>query len=161
MNIYIAGPLGFETAKKLYKAHKDEIDARFPSFYIRQFEAIENECVCPCGLPEGFVQEIGEGGLERALWELGEVLGCGLSVDVKSIPVHQEIIEIMELFGQSPYDTSSAGAVMIAAEEAEGASQIGRTNKGKARVLQFADTKRYLTPPSRQAKDIADRQSHR
>ncbi len=172
MIISVCGPIGYETAKKLYDLHREELQERFPSFFLRQFEDIENEITDSC--PEAkedilYCMEMADGGVYRALWEAGEELGCGMKVSNRDIPIRQEVTEILELYGESPYECSSKGSMLIVTDKKIGeitcgsrnvpAFTIGITTDGNARVLEDNDSLRYLTPPSRQEKDIADRKN--
>ena len=99
-----------------------------------------------------------EGGIFGALWEMAEASGVGLSIDLKSIPVRQETIEICEFFGINPYQLISSGCMLMAADDGnalvrelkkEGipATVIGKALDGKDRVLENGDERRFLEPP--------------
>ncbi len=114
------------------------------------------------------VVKAGEGGLFGALWELGEILDAGLEVDILKVPVKQEVIEILELAGESPYEVESSGCFLLAGDDdameqynKKEFTQIGAVAGSKARVITGPSLTRYLTPPSRQAKDAANRQMQR
>ena len=165
MVITVCGPLAFETAEKLYAEGKKEAQERFAPFFLKQFESVPEE---ETKQPEKYCYkaEIGQGGLFGALWEMGEALSCGMEIMLDDIPIRQEVVEILELFDESPYECSSKGSFLIAIdkptpEEMENFRVLGHTTKKKARVIISAEGERFLTPPSRQAKDIADRQSHK
>lgn len=164
MIISVCGPIGYETAAKLFDMHREELKERFPSFFLRQFEEIEDETIDSC--PETgdgilYCRQITEGGVYRALWEAGETLGCGMKVANRDIPIRQEVIEILELYGETPYECSSRGSLLIVSDRVigEAACVIGMTTDSNARVLEDNGTLRYLTPPVRQEKDIADRKN--
>ncbi|MBE6016050.1 MAG: hypothetical protein E7233_00380 [Lachnospiraceae bacterium] len=172
MIISVCGPIGYETAAKLSDMHREELKERFPSFFLRQFEEIEDETIDSC--PETgdgilYCRQITEGGVYRALWEAGETLGCGMKVANRDIPIRQEVIEILELYGETPYECSSRGSLLIVTDKMIDeiicggrhvpAFMIGITTGSNARVLEDKDSLRYLTPPSRQEKDIADRKN--
>lgn len=172
MIISVCGPIGYETAKKLYEMHRKELQERFPSFFLRQFEEIKEEMAGFCPEIKSsilYCKEITEGGVYRALWEAGEELGCGMKVANRDIPIRQEVIEILELYGETPYECSSRGSMLIVTDKKIDeitcggrnvpAFTIGMTTDGNARVLEDNGALRYLTPPSRQEKDIADRKN--
>lgn len=168
MLIQVTGPIGFETAKRIYENNRETLDKRFAGFFIRQFFQIEEEGCAAVAAADSLSRdaacllEIGELGLFGSLWNLGCELNCGLSVKLSDVPVRQEITEVLELFDESPYECPSAGSFLVAAEqELLGCTVIGRTEKGKARIIDEGESARYLTPPSRQQKDIADRKSYR
>ena len=46
MKIYTTGLIAYETAKKLYVEHKAELAARFPDFFLREFEELCGTSYC-------------------------------------------------------------------------------------------------------------------
>ena len=109
-----------------------------------------------CGVSA--MHDITEGGIFGALWELAEGTGCGLDIDLKSIPIRQESVEVCEQFGVNPYLLMSSGSMLIATEDgpklvralaAEGihSAIIGRATDGNDRILRNGDEIRYLDRP--------------
>jgi len=131
MDIIISGLVGYETALKLYRENKDFLDERFPGFYIEQFLDLQAKEKGPSreDMPHGRVP-INDGGLFAALWQLCEEENCGCEVDIKAIPIRQEVIEICELFDVNPYEASSKGAWIAAADG--GAADGGAANDAAA-----------------------------
>ncbi len=184
MNIYMFGPLAYETAVSLYNSDKERADAELPGFFIKEFVdawelAVEKNADTTYISEKYFhgkeitATAVKEGGIYAAIWELcgklsGElrtVVGCEVCAD--DISIDQHVIEIMELFGENPYEVSSKGCFVIASGEepalsgGKGPIKIGRITKGPARVIIGKSGKRYLSPPERQRKDIADRKRDR
>ena len=170
MIISVCGPVGFETAERLYDEHREELEERFASFFLRQFEEIAGETVSKSFCADGgivYCSEITDGGIYRALWEAGEAIGCGMRINNSAIPIRQETIEILELYGETPYECSSKGSWLFVTEEeiyevSSGGKNIpvfmiGETTDGNARVLEDGENIRFLTPPGRQERDIEDR----
>ena len=104
------------------------------------------------------MQDLSEGGIFGALWEIADGAGIGLDVALKRIPIQQETVEICEFFGLNPYQMLSTGALLIAAADGEGLVQkmalegipsavIGRTTSGKERILRNGEEVRYLDKP--------------
>ena len=104
------------------------------------------------------MQDLSEGGIFGALWEMADGAGIGLDVALKRIPIQQETVEICEFFGVNPYQMLSTGALLIAAADGEGLVQkmalegipsavIGRTTSGKERILRNGEEVRYLDKP--------------
>ena len=164
VNIYITGCPGTERALALLNEHRAVLSERFPEFFLRRLETAGKKKAAP---PEGdfYVREILKGGLFGALWAAGEDLGCGLCVNVCDVPVMQEAVEIMELYNENPYESSSAGIFLIISSSEkklpEGVVKIGETNNKKSRTVQGPAGIRYITPPGRQEKDIAVRSTAR
>ena len=105
------------------------------------------------------VRQIGSGGILAALWDLGEILDTGMEVDLSKIPLRQETVEICEFYRLNPYQLTSAGSFLIAAErgdeilevlEKEGvrAGKLGVTKAQNARVVTSGEEVRYLDRPA-------------
>lgn len=185
MDIIISGQVGYETALRLYKENKNLLDERFPGFYIEQLLDIEKEMKSMDISRGGVCLE--EGGLFAALWKLCEEKNCGCEIDIKKVPIRQEVIEICELFDVNPYEARSAGAAVLVVDadtadrnvtdknavdgneaiesvaDSSNFAVIGKATKGEARVVLMGTDdktgerkKRFLTPPERQKKDLAD-----
>ena len=82
----------------------------------------------------------------------------GLDVDIRSIPVRQEIIEICELLNINPYELESMGCLLMTADNDCDiinilnshdikASVIGHLTKGNQRILRNRDEERFLDIP--------------
>ena len=104
------------------------------------------------------MHDITEGGVFGALWEMAESAGCGLSVDLKKIPIKQETVEICNSFDINPYELMSSGSMIMAVKDGESlvkeleekgihAAVIGSLNEGNDRVVINGEEKRFLTPP--------------
>lgn len=116
----------------------------------------ESRIAVKCGVSA--MHDITEGGIFGALWELAEGACCGLDIDLKSIPIRQESVEVCEQFGVNPYLLMSSGSMMIATEDgpklvralaAEGihSAIIGRATDGNDRILRNGEEVRYLDRP--------------
>ena len=178
MDIGVYGLIGYEGALTLYKENRAFLNARFPEFWIREFLELpeKQQHVKPEASDNQSILEIGKGGLFAALWNVCEELDCGCEVDIKRIPIAQEVVEICECFDKDPYEIESAGAwVVVSSKEnsdAEASADIksdeqltiiGRTTDSKDRIILMGydekkkeRARRFLTPPARQEKDLAN-----
>ena len=161
MLIYIKGNIGSETAYNLYKKNIVLVKKQFPQYFIKNFEEI-SENIADIDIekypPDVYIREMCGDGLFAALWELCEEAHAGCSIDLEKVPVRQEIVEILELFNESPYEVPSKGSFLIFSNgPVKGASLIGFTNKTNSRTVNCGGRIRFLTPPQRQAKDIQNR----
>lgn len=106
-----------------------------------------------CGL-----RTLSRSGILAGLWEMAQEAGVGLEVDLRKIPVRQETIEICEFFGENPYELASGGCLLMTAENGNiltaalmragiPAAVIGRTTRGKERVLYNQGRKQFLNKP--------------
>ena len=150
----------------LSEDRKDKIIERYPSFIIdagTSFGSMdylsikddariarENKAVC--------IHDVSSGGIFAALWELGQMTGCGMEVNLKAIPIRQESVEITDEFDVNPYLLASAGALLIAtrdgslmvdALEKEGipSAIIGKLTSGNDRIIINEDETRFLDLP--------------
>ena len=91
--------------------------------------------------------------------EMAESSGVGIEVDLKKMAIRQETVEICEYFHLNPYQLTSAGSVLIFAEDGEKlvekfqkegrqAVVLGRTTVDTARVILGGEEKRYLDRPA-------------
>ena len=105
------------------------------------------------------MHQITGGGILAALWELAEAAQIGLSVDMKKMSICQETVEICEYFQLNPYQLTSAGSVLIVAEQGEElvqkyqelgicATLLGRTTKEQVKVIRGGEEKRFLDKPA-------------
>ncbi len=104
------------------------------------------------------MHNVSEGGIFGALWEMMDGAGTGMVIDLKSIPIRQETVEICEFFDLNPYQLLSGGALLITADKGqelvkelqkEGipATIIGKTTAGKDRVIRNEEEERFLDLP--------------
>lgn len=162
--IYMVGPVGLEGAYVLGKQKKEEILRRYTeSFYEKccvseeklfQEKAIEK--VLELGAV--YVHNLSTGGVLNGLWELASYGNVGLEVDLKAIPVRQEIIELCEMFELNPYQLASGGSFLMTIAnscdivnvlEKYGirAYRIGYTTDSNDRILHNEDEERFLEEP--------------
>lgn len=97
-------------------------------------------------------------GILGTLWNLGDSLNTGLTIELSRIPVKQETIEISEYLDINPYEMPAEGCALIVAEDIEAIqktfiprdipiTEIGLLIKGKDRVARYDQNTMYLTPP--------------
>ena len=188
IQIGIQGVLGYEAAERLFAEHRKELEKRFAGFFIKRFEELkdrnipEQEVLRLAVSGKVYAAPIGEGGLFGALWKACEDLekgSCpwaegyhGCEVDLEKVPVMQEVTEICELYGENPFEAPSAGAWLFIWDDGAEASDeksvlciqeqsaiIGKLTKNCRRTVSAGDSIRFLTPPGRQQKDMANRKS--
>ncbi len=164
MDIVMTNYTGTEGAIILAFEQEEKLLKRFtPSFVdqiqnlLKEISAIrEAKIAGMCGVKA--MHTIGEGGVFGALWEVAEAAELGLEVEVRKIPIRQETIEICEFFRINPYLIPSTGSLLMLTENGHElveelkrkgccATVIGRTTKGKERLLFHGEERRYLEPP--------------
>lgn len=175
--ICMAGIIGYERAAELLQLQGSRQDVQFPKSFLRSFRSLQEHLLTEAGSEIGcslehviYSGEILRGGLLGTLWQAMEAVadrgfpGCRVQADGIRIP--QEIIEIMELYDENPYEVSSKGAwvLLIEGEEEQiftwlqeagsGLQVIGYLTRDHDRVIEGKEFRRFLTPPARQEKDL-------
>lgn len=156
--------IGLEGTSIIAREKEDKLKERFTEVFIRRaadfdkFMSVVPEAAVAVRHGVSAMHDITEGGVFGALWEVAEASGVGLDIDLMSIPIRQETIEVCEVFGISPYQLISSGSMLIttqgghdlvAALEREGihASVIGKVTQGNDRILINGEERRFLEPP--------------
>lgn len=103
-------------------------------------------------------EQVGEGGIFAALWNLSGAYQTGFLVSLQDIPVRQAAIEVCERLELNPYRLYSAGMYLLCAENGgqavralmqEGifAAVIGTVRDGSAREIQNGEGRGFLERP--------------
>lgn len=144
--------------------YEEELRSRYPFALVDRGKAFKSllsvaaEARTAASFGGCAMQDLSQGGIFGALWEMAERAGVGLEVDIKRIPVKQETIEICEYFDINPYYLYSAGSLLIGTTRAEtlmgelakqgiGAAVIGRVTDGNDRIIQNGGDVRFLDRP--------------
>lgn len=167
MDLIVTKWIALEGAVLLEKEKEEELLQYFPEALLREvrgFEkylSVEEETRIASCFGAADIQELAQGGIFTALWILAERMNAGLDVDLRKIPVKQEIIELCEYFGLNPYQMLSGGSLLIGTgnglamvSELENRGihgvLIGRTTEGNDRILRNCGNVRYLDRPQRE-----------
>lgn len=142
-----------ESLRERYPAWLPETAAGFDRYLSTVPEAAvavqSNGCV---------LQNVSEGGILAALWELAEGAGVGLTIDLKKLPVRQETVEVCNHCNINPYELLSGGCLLmtcvhgpglVSALEASGipAAVVGKVTDSNDRLILNEDEVRYLDRP--------------
>lgn len=168
MDLVLTKWIGLEGTSIIAKEHREKLLTRLPSGLIDtavKFDELisvlpESRIAVEHGV--GAMHDVTEGGVYGALWEMGSASSCGVTVDLKAIPVRQETIEVCEFFCINPYELISSGSMLIACNDGAGlvdklaaadipATVIGRVCEGNDRVVVSGEEKRFLEPPKSDA----------
>ena len=164
LDLVVTKGIALGAVSYLAKTRRDELLKRFsPGFIHGAADFSEDYSVCreaEIAIEHGAaaMQDLSEGGIFGARWEMADGAGIGRDVALKRIPIQQETVEICEFFGVNPYQMLSTGALLIAAADGEGLVQkmalegipsagSGRTTSGKERILRNGEEVRYLDKP--------------
>lgn len=156
--------IGIEGSVAIAAKKERELSERFPKAMLRKVQEMLADCSV---LPEAALarksgvsamHDVSSGGIYGALYELSEAAGVGLEIDLRSIPICQETVEICEYLGLNPYYLKSGGSMLIVCEhgqelvrrlEQEGihSAVIGRTTKDRAKTVLNQGEISYLERP--------------
>lgn len=139
--------MGISGTAILSKQKEDDLIKRLPISYVRAAakmgQLIEVAPEAQIAIDDENVMvmhDVAGGGVFAALWELGSKLECGLEVNLKSIPVRQETIEVCEYYDINPYKLRSDGSLLIATSEGETLVETLRENGINAVVIGHTTT---------------------
>ena len=101
------------------------------------------------------MKDVSEHGLFGALYEAAELIGKGVSVNLKDIPVKQEIIELCNFLDINPYEMKSSGMLLTVTDDKDGllkafeeaginAAAIGNISDNNDKVVINGEEKRFL-----------------
>lgn len=162
-DLVIAGAIAKEGAQAALKQKREVLESRFCGAFLRKLEEsmeeklnLNPEILMSLGATEW--EEVKEGGILAALWNLSGAYEQGISFSLLKIPVRQEIIEVCELLDLNPYRLRSGECMLIAADhggnlvyglEAMGirAAVIGRVEPGISRKMTGAGGIGFLERP--------------
>ncbi len=168
MDLVLTKWIGLEGTSIIAKDYEEQLLTKLPESLVETAKSFDKYLSV---LPESRIavqhgvaamHDVTEGGIFGALWEMGEASGIGLEVDLKSIPVKQETIEVCEFFGINPYELISSGAMLIATEDGNGlvrklneagiaSAIIGKSNSSNDKRVLSGDEVRFLEPPKADA----------
>lgn len=157
--------IGLEGTSVIVRNKKEDLKGRFSKSLIETAEkfgdyiSISEEAIAAIDCGVSAMHDVSTGGIFGALWEFAQASGVGLDIDLMSIPVRQETIEICEVYGLNPYEMLSGGCLLIATAEGEKlvgilekedipAVIIGKATDKEERILHNDDEIRYLDKPS-------------
>ncbi len=117
MDLVMLGTVGAEGTAAIVREGRDVLARTLPEDFLDEIAGWRWEAAPDCSWEElGAVQvwPVGEGGIFAALWQLALDTKTGFRVDLKSLPIRQETIEVCEVFDLNPYQLASAGSYVAA-----------------------------------------------
>ena len=162
-DLVVAGAIAKKGARAAVEKNRELLEARFSGLFMRNLEAALNEKLnltpermASAGATEW--ENIEEGGILAALWNLSGAYGRGITFSLLNFPVRQEIIEVCELLDLNPYRLWSGECILMAADHGEDlvadlavdgirAKVIGKVEKGIARKMTGVGGTGYLERP--------------
>lgn len=162
-DVVISKWIGLEGTSLIAKIKENELLKKFPARMIYEAKNFDKLIsVVPEAAPAiksgvTAMHDVSKGGVFAALWEMAELAGVGLEIDLREIPVKQETIEICNYFDINPYELSSGGSCLFATEDGNKlvlelkkagieSAVIGKCTSGNDRVLINGENRRFLEP---------------
>ncbi len=159
--IVVSKWIGLEGTLLLAKKYKDGIEERFRDEFTKslsnymEYLSVKEEAAEALNFGVKTMKDVSEHGIFGALYELAERAGRGISVNLKDIPVKQEVIELSNFFDINPYEMKSSGMLLMVTEDGEGlvealenkgikAALIGRFADNNDKVVVNGEEKRFL-----------------
>ena len=164
-DVVLTGWIGMEGMLRILSEKEKELKTRFSTGFLKQIESHKTEIFAETEIAfakeQGgtLIRQVGEGGIFAALWNLAKEMERGIEVDLKKIPVLQETIEVCEFFRLNPYQLTSAGTMLIVAEDGEkltdqlnqqgiSAAVIGTLTDSNDKILKNGEEVRYIDRPA-------------
>lgn len=157
--------IGLEGMLRVTREKEEELSKRFVPVFMNQVKALEENLFAMKELRlakeygVSAMHQITGGGILAALWNVAESADLGMELELKDIAIKQETIEICEYFHLNPYQMTSAGSVLMIADNGKElasllqkngvqAAVIGKMTEGNERVIISNSEKRYLDRPA-------------
>lgn len=159
--IIVSKWIGIEGAYILANEYKEIIVKRFRDEFENnllensKYLSIKEEAFLAASNGVKYMKDVSEHGLFGALYEMAEVIGRGVSVNLRDIPVKQEIIELCNFFDINPYEMKSSGMLLMVTDDKDGllkaledagicAAAIGSISDDNDKVVINGEEKRFL-----------------
>lgn len=166
MDIVMVGEVALEGALHLLAEKRDVLEKRFTPQFLNGLEKKYDEMVNSVlsnslvrDLKQEIIHQVPESGILGGLWELAEASGVGMEVQLKSLPISQETIEVCEHLGVNPYRLGAAGTLLILTNNGEKlvemlekvsckAVVIGKTTESNEKLLCNQEDIRHIERPT-------------
>ena len=144
MRVLVVGDIAVRGTKRLLEECGAELEKAFSNSFMRRVRSLEEAKIPRFEYGIRHI-EIGEGGFNKALWDLAEREKTGLRIQLDAVPVRQETIEVCNNLDIDPYELASGGAICFVPEHLHiDGTDIGYTVNDKKRLLLYGDTQRFL-----------------
>ena len=173
-DIIVVSPAGLSGTRTLLENNEERLRKKFSAAFLRDAnDACKTHMVSEAEEKFGKILEAaeknnmnsyiaaGRSGFLGALWVLAEASGCGLTLDLRRVPILQYTVEICEELGEHPYMLSSEGSFLFSMPSGEGfvselrslgifAAVCGKANRTNDRLLLSGEIVRYLDKPPKE-----------
>lgn len=160
-SIVMSGMAGMAGTLRIYEKQREALNERFSQYFLSDIETYRKllsvRTQCEIANDVSYAHDVSEGGIFSALWELGEYLKCGMRIQLPSVLLSQNTIELCEVFDLNPYLLFSLGCAVFVTEDGEAlterfreagipAAVIGTLTENADRILDNGEEIRYLEP---------------
>lgn len=138
-----------------------KLGERFSPYYMNTFEHYEDwlsiapEAEIARDYDNVIMHDNSDGGVFASLWDMAEGAGLGFEVDLRAIPLRQEIIELAYVCNLNIYRMKSSGSLMIVCNNGMQMADrlnsheipavlIGRFTDNNDKIIRNEDEIRYL-----------------
>ena len=173
MDVVMAGSIGVGATLSLAKKYESVLREKFSSSFVDGIFKLESVLDTEKTLEmakenlggnnsqdqetSSLIYKIGSEGAFAGLYETSKFMGKGIDIDIPSIPVWQEVIEVAEVFDVNPYKADGTGAIIIVCNRGDDmveyltdegiyASVIGKVTDNNDKIARNGDEVRYLEP---------------
>ena len=157
--------IGMEGMLRIADEKEEDLRKRFAPGFIKQIHSYEAQIFAleevwkARELGAKRIWQVGVGGILAALWNVAKEMESGVEIDLKKLEVRQETIEVCEYFRLNPYQLTSAGSMLILAEDGEviaealrengvQATVIGRLTDNNDKIIRNGEEVRYIDRPA-------------
>ena len=164
-DIVLSKWIGLEGTAMLAHRGREELLSRFPAYLVEEAKGFERylsvvpEAAVAVKSGECALHDASEGGILAALWEMAEMAGVGLTIDLKKLPIRQETVEICEVLGINPYELLCGGCLIMTCEDGASlvkalkearipATVVGKITDSNDRLILNEDETRYMDRPA-------------
>ena len=174
--VIMTGYIALKGTAILAREFKDKIDERYPVWLSREASrfgegkdsedfdkareillAHIRDMGSECG-EDAFLTEVSKGGFLTGLYEMAAMCATGFELDLRSVPIRQETIEICELLEVNPYHLYGEKCFIAIVPEGGSALEklkaagisarlVGHTTDKKAHILFNDGTESHLNRP--------------
>ena len=173
MDIVMIGSIGVKATLDLAKKYENVLRDKFAASFVdgvfelekvlnadRYVTVVKEYLTAKGSLAQdniSIIYEIGSEGTFGGLYQMAKFIDRGISIEIPSIPVWQEVIEVAEVFDVNPYLADGTGAIIIMCnsgadmveyltDEGIYASVIGHVTDDNDKIAKNGDEIRYLEP---------------
>lgn len=127
MDVLVTKYIGIIGTAILARERREELLKKLPEWLVDEAACFDEDYntnpVTEVGLSMEhgaiYAKEYTEFGIFEALFQMSKELKTGLRIDIKSIPVKQETVEVCEIIGVNPYALFSGNSAVVVTKDGQ------------------------------------------